>query len=121
MSATAVAPTSRKAASRRAASTRTVTKAEPLSMRIDSETRTLIDRAASALGQTRTEFMLASARERATDVLLNRSMFVLDDRDWNAFTAALDELPRANSELRTLLSKKAPWEKTQVNAKRRPA
>ena len=119
MSATALAPAPRKAATRRVASTKNSTKAEPLSMRVDSETRMLIDRAATALGQTRTEFVLASARERATDVLLNRSLFILGDNDWNAFTAALDEAPAANAKLRALLSRKAPWQESEQRSRRK--
>ena len=61
------------------------------------------------MGQTRTEFMLSSARERATDVLLNRSLFVLGGRDWKAFSDALDEPPSANPKLKALMAKKAPW------------
>ena len=91
-----------------------------MSLRVDHKTRSLIDRAAEALGQTRTEFMLASARERATDILLSQSLFVLGGRDWTNFANALDEAPDANAELRTLLSKKAPWDESLPKAKRRP-
>ena len=121
MPATAFAPAPRKAATRRSAATRNAAKSEPLSMRVDNETRSLIDRAATALGQTRTEFMLASARERATEVLLNRSFFVLGDSDWNAFTAALDEAPPANTKLRALLTRKAPWQESASKSKRKAA
>ena len=121
MSATTLAHASRKAAARRVASTKIAAKAEPLSMRVDRETRMLIDRAATSLGQTRTEFMLSSARERATEVLLNRSLFILGDSDWDAFTAALDEAPPANSKLRALLSRKAPWEECEPQTKRKAA
>lgn len=117
MTATALAPAPRKAATRRAAPAKVAIKADPpLSMRVDNETKSLIDRAANALGQTRTEFMLASARERATEVLLNRSLFILGDNDWNAFTSALDEAPPANAKLRALLSRKAPWQESQPKA-----
>ena len=88
-------------------------------MRIDFESKALIDRAATALGQNRTEFMLASARERATEVLLNRSLLSLGDSDWTAFATALDEAPPANAKLRALLSKKAPWEESQSKARRK--
>jgi uncharacterized protein (DUF1778 family) len=81
-----------------------------LSLRIDQLTRDLIDRAAEALGQTRTEFMLTSARERATDVLLNQTLFRLNETDWKAFASALDNPPSANAELKALLTEKDPWE-----------
>ena len=127
MSAPASTHAPRKAATRRAASAsasasvKVSAKAEPVSMRIDDKTKSLIDRAATVLGQSRTEFMLASARERATEVLLNRSLFMLGDREWNSFTAALDEAPPANSKLRALLSRKVPWDASEPKSKRKVA
>lgn len=120
MAATALAPASRKPAKRRAATmTPQPAKSEPLSMRVDFETRSLIDRAADALGQTRTEFVLASARERATEVLLNRSLFSLGNNDWVNFVNALDDAPGANAELRALLLRKAPWDQSMPKVSRR--
>jgi len=114
MTATALAHAPGTAAKRRApsrAKSATTPKSDaPLSLRVDSETRSLIDRAAAALGQTRTEFMLASARERAAEVLLNRTLFVLKGADWNAFVDALDNPPPPNSKLKALLARRGPWE-----------
>lgn len=81
-----------------------------LSLRIDPKTRALIDRAAEISGQTRTDFMVMSARERATEVLLNQTLFKLSKADWNAFIEALDNPPAANPALKDLLASKAPWE-----------
>lgn len=83
---------------------------DALSLRIDQTTRGLIDKAAEILGQTRTEFMLTSARERATEVVLNQTLFRLNDTDWSAFNEALDNPPPANAELKALLARKAPWD-----------
>jgi uncharacterized protein (DUF1778 family) len=83
---------------------------DALSLRIDQTTRGLIDKAAEILGQTRTEFMLTSARERATEVVLNQTLFRLSGTDWTAFTEALDNPPPANAELKALLARKAPWD-----------
>jgi uncharacterized protein (DUF1778 family) len=113
MTATALARAPRTAARRQASKAKAPVTPKgdaPLSMRVDSETRSLIDRAATALGQTRTEFMLASARERATEVLLNRTLFVLKGADWNAFVDALDNPPPPNAKLKALLARRAPWE-----------
>jgi len=85
-------------------------KARSLSLRIDYETRNLIDRAAGTIGQTRTDFMLTSARERAIDVLLNQRLFVLSADEWNAFVVALDNPPPPNAKLKALLAGEAPWE-----------
>ncbi len=85
-------------------------KAEPMSLRIDTETRALIDRAASVVGQNRTEFMLTSARDRATEVLLNQTFFLLPTADWKAFVSAMDSSPPPNAKLKALLARKMPWE-----------
>lgn len=85
-------------------------RAEPMSLRMDAATKSLIDRAAIALGQSRTDFMLISARERATEVLLNQSFFRLPGADWSAFTSALDSPPPPNAKLKALLARKMPWE-----------
>lgn len=82
----------------------------PISLRMDEETRSLIDRAASVVGQNRTDFMLSSARDRATEVLLNQTFFRLPTPDWEAFVGALDDPPPPNAKLKALLARKAPWE-----------
>ena len=83
--------------------------AEPMSLRIDAETRSLIDRAANVLGQSRTDFMLSSARDRATDVLLSQSFFMLEPGDWQRFNDTLDQPPPPNAKLKALLARKPPW------------
>ncbi|MDO9382226.1 MAG: DUF1778 domain-containing protein [Hyphomicrobiaceae bacterium] len=83
--------------------------AEPMSLRIDAETRSLIDRAANVLGQSRTDFMLSSARDRATDVLLSQSFFLLEAEDWQRFNDTLDQPPPPNAKLKALLARKPPW------------
>jgi uncharacterized protein (DUF1778 family) len=83
----------------------------PLSLRVDSETRSIIDRAASALGQTRTEFMLSSARERAIEVLLDQRLFVLNDASWATFVESLDNPPSANAKLKALLARVPIWDR----------
>ena len=85
-------------------------KSGPISLRIDAETRTLIDRAASVVGQNRTDFMLASARDRATEILLNQTFFALPKQGWDAFVSALDNPPPPNAKLKALLARKMPWE-----------
>jgi uncharacterized protein (DUF1778 family) len=48
-----------------------------INLRIEAQTRRLIDDAAAVLGKTRTEFMIESARNAATDVLLDQRLFEL--------------------------------------------
>lgn len=80
-----------------------------INLRIEVQTRQLIDNAATALGKTRTEFMIDSARKAAIDVLLDRHLFVLAETDYDAFQRALDTPPAAGPKLRALLRRNPAW------------
>lgn len=80
-------------------------------IRARAEDRDLIDRAARALGKSRSEFMLDTARREAQNVLADQTHFVLDAKQWDAFVKELDKPPRDNPRLRALFERKAPWEK----------
>jgi uncharacterized protein (DUF1778 family) len=55
-------------------------KRQTLNIRIKSEERSLIDRAAHASGKTRTDFILDAARRAAEDTLLEQTLF------WHVWT-----------------------------------
>ncbi len=80
-------------------------------IRARAEDRDLIDRAAKALGKTRSEFMMDTVRREAQTVLSDQTHFVLDPKQWDAFVKELDKPPRDNPKLRELLSRKPIWEK----------
>ena len=82
-----------------------------INLRIEANTRQLIDDAAAILGKTRTEFMIDSARRQAIDVLLDQRLFVLDADRYDAFMYALDNPPAPGPKLRALLSRRPAWEK----------
>jgi uncharacterized protein (DUF1778 family) len=86
-------------------------KGTTINLRAPAPLRDLIDRAASALGQTRTEFMLESSRRHAEDVLLDRRLFSLSDGAYQQFLHLLDEPPPPGDALKALLAAKSPWEK----------
>jgi uncharacterized protein (DUF1778 family) len=81
-----------------------------ITMRIPLRTRELIDTAAATLGQTRTEFVLESARQHAVDVLLDRRVFNLDEEASEAFARILAEPVAPNEALRALMRSRSPWE-----------
>jgi uncharacterized protein (DUF1778 family) len=87
------------------------TRTKVINLRTDEARRALIDRAAEALGKDRTEFMLDAATREAQSVLLDRRVFQLDDAAFRRFTRILDAPPTANSRLRKLLAKRAPWDR----------
>ena len=81
-----------------------------INLRAPAPVRDLIDRAAEAVGKTRSEFMLESARRSAEDVLIDRSLFVLDGERYAAFLEVLDNPPPPSPRLRALMRARAPWE-----------
>jgi uncharacterized protein (DUF1778 family) len=82
-----------------------------INLRASRQQRTLIDRAAEAVGKSRSDFMLEAARREAEAVLLDRRFFALDAEAFNAFVERLDASPRADARLRRLLREKAPWDR----------
>lgn len=82
-----------------------------ISLRIEPQTRQIIDDAAALLGRTRTEFMVETARRQAIDVLLDQRLFVLDPSRYNAFREALDNPPPPGPKLRALLRRAPAWKK----------
>lgn len=85
-------------------------KEKTYNLRVDDATDRLINDARSVLGQTRTEFMLGTAKIRAQEVLLNRTNFVLSDAEWAAFQADLeDDTP--TPAMVALMSRVPAWER----------
>lgn len=96
---------------RTAAHREPVRRGTTINLRVETETRDLIDAAAEAVGKNRTEFMVAAAREHAIDVLLDQRLFRLDAEAFDAFNAALDNPPAPNARLKALMRKKPLWDK----------
>ena len=82
-----------------------------INLRIEADTRQLIDNAAAILGKTRTEFMIETARRYAIDVVLDQRLFVLDSGRYDAFMHALDNPPAPGPKLRSLLRRTPAWQK----------
>jgi uncharacterized protein (DUF1778 family) len=83
---------------------------ETINLRASQRQKLLIDRAADALGRTRSDFMLDTACREAESVLLDRRYFSLPEDDFKKFVAMLDRPPKDNPRLRRLLQSKAPWD-----------
>lgn len=81
-----------------------------INLRIEAQTRQIIDDAAAILGKTRTEFMVESARRQAIDVMLDQRLFVLDAERYDAFMHALDNPPEPGPKLRSLLRRVPAWQ-----------
>lgn len=86
-------------------------RAENINLRVTRNQKALIDRAATALGRNRSDFMLDAACQEAESVLLDRRYFVLSEAEFRRFTDLLDKPPASNPRLAHLLRTKAPWDK----------
>ena len=84
---------------------------ETINLRASQKQKVLIDRAAEALGRSRSDFMLDIACREAESVLLDRRYFALSEDAFRRFTSMLDSPPKDNPRLRRLLQTKAPWER----------
>lgn len=87
------------------------TRAENINLRVSRGQKSLIDRAAQALGRNRSDFMLETACREAESVLLDRRYFTLPEEEFRRFHAMLDRPPASNPKLARLLKTKAPWDK----------
>ena len=80
-----------------------------INIRASHEQKALIDRAASCLGKSRTEFILDTTRKEAERVLLDRRIYPLDDERFAAFEAALAGPVEPSAALRTTMNTPPPW------------
>jgi uncharacterized protein (DUF1778 family) len=93
---------------------RTANKAErgeTINLRASQRQKALIDRAAEALGRSRSDFMLDLACREAESILLDRRYFSLSEAEFKRFSAMLDKPPKDNPRLRRLLQTRAPWDR----------
>jgi uncharacterized protein (DUF1778 family) len=86
------------------------TRGENINLRVSRGQKSLIDRAAQALGRNRSDFMLETACREAECVLLDKRYFALPDEEFKRFTAMLDKPPASNPRLVRLLKTRAPWD-----------
>jgi uncharacterized protein (DUF1778 family) len=84
---------------------------ETINLRASQKQKLLIDRAAEALGRSRSDFMLDTACREAESILLDGRYFSLPEADFKKFVAMLDRPPKDNPRLRRLLQTKAPWDR----------
>ena len=87
-----------------------LTRDQAINIRATRRQRDLIDRAAQAVGKSRSDFMLETASREAEHVLLDRRFFQLDAEAFARFNALLDRPPAPSDALRRLLKSRAPWE-----------
>jgi len=81
-----------------------------VNLRVRSDIRVLIDRAAKAHGKTRSDFMIDAARRAAEDALLDQTLVRVDQKTHDEFLKVLDQ-PPAGDGFERLMKANRPWEK----------
>ncbi len=85
-------------------------RSERVDLRMTPAAKRTLMQAATAENKTLTEFLLDRGLQAAFDTLADRRTFVLDGERWAAFTAALEQPPADNPQLRRLLTRRPAWE-----------
>jgi uncharacterized protein (DUF1778 family) len=84
------------------------TKTARVNLRVAPADDLLLRQAAELLGETLSEFLIESGRERAERLVADRTRFVLDDAAWTVFNEALDRPEEIKPELRELFARSRP-------------
>lgn len=86
---------------------------ERIDLRTSPEIKELIVRAAATAGVSLSAFLIASAQERAKQILAESETLTLSPRDWNAFFAALDNADKPRPKLEVAATEYWAWRNSQ--------
>ena len=86
-------------------------KSERIEIRTTPNMKALLQRAAASSHKNVTEFLLEAGINAAEDALVDRRIFRLDDRQWQAFQAILDRPVADKPRLTRLLAEKSVLER----------
>lgn len=86
------------------------TQTQAVNLRVCSDIRALIDRAAKSQGKTRSEFMFDAARRAAEESLLDQTLVRVDPKTYDYFLEILDRPPSGDG-FERLMSSERPWQK----------
>lgn len=81
------------------------TKDDRLQVRLDAESKSVLQRAASYRHKTVSQFVLATALEEAEKVIRENEIVTLSSPDWKLFYDALTDPPAPNAALRKAFAK----------------
>lgn len=84
------------------------TKTARVNLRVAPADDLLLRQAAELLGESLSEFLIESGRERAERLLADRARFVLDEASWTAFNDALDRPAEVKPGIRELFARSRP-------------
>ena len=82
--------------------TQRTNRTEKLDLRLSKSAKQTLQAAATAARKSVSEFVLETALSEAEERLADRRVFTLDDKQWDAFVAALDAPTRRQPRLERL-------------------
>lgn len=77
-----------------------------INLRTSAEAKALIERAAALMGTTVSSFMLQNAYEAARRIVSENNTLLMTERDFEAFTASIENPPEPNPALRELMARR---------------
>ena len=85
-------------------------KNERLSLRVSMVEKTTLESASQSVSMTTSEFVIRQAMASAEEILADRTRFLLSADQWEAFSARLDQPPRAIPAIMKLMTEPAPFD-----------
>lgn len=85
-------------------------KTERIEVRVSPRTKALLLQAANSSHKNVTDFLLDAGVSAAETALIDRRLFRLDDRAWNAFEKILDRKPAKKPRLAKLMARRSVLE-----------
>lgn len=84
----------------------TISEQARINLRTSAEAKAMIERAAALMGTTVSSFMLQNAYEAARRVVSEYDTLMLSQRDFDAFTEAMEHPPKPKTALRKLMARR---------------
>jgi len=84
------------------------TKTSRLNLRVNPADDALLRQASELAGESISEFLVESGRERAERLLADRARFTIDPKQWRVFSAALDRPAEIKPAVRELMRRSRP-------------
>lgn len=90
---------------------------ERIDLRTSPEIKELIVRAATTAGVSLSAFLIASAQDRARQILVESETLTLSRRDWDAFFNALDNTDKPRPQLEAAAQDYVKWRNQRAPVK----
>lgn len=77
-----------------------------INLRTSADAKAMIERAAALMGTTVSSFMLQNAYEAARRIVSENDTLMLTQRDFEAFSASMENPPKSKAALRKLMARR---------------